>query len=57
MESDWEQRSAKPGFIVVIVHLSYTFEQNDEARKEIYLVKFQLGNQKHIEQKSTNAAW
>ncbi len=30
--------------MVVIAHVSYTFEQNDEAEEEIHLVKFQLGN-------------
>lgn len=30
--------------MVVIAHLSYTFEQNDEARLEIQLVKIKLGN-------------
>lgn len=30
--------------MVVIAHVSYGTEQNDEAMKEIYLVKIKLGN-------------
>lgn len=55
MASDWEEKksitevelahsSAKPGFMLVIAQVPSTFEQNDEAWKEMYLVKFQLGN-------------
>lgn len=41
--------------MVVIVHVSDTFEQNDEARTEIYLVKIKPGNlsQARAELKST----
>lgn len=41
--------------MVVIVHVSDTFEQNDEARTEIYLVKIKPGNlsQARTELKST----
>lgn len=39
-EVEWAQSSAKLGFMVVIAHVSYTFEQHDEARKEMCLVKF-----------------
>lgn len=43
-EVEWAQNSAKPGFMVVIAHISYTSEQQEEARKKIFLVKFKLGN-------------
>jgi len=33
------QSTAKPGFMVAIALISYTFEQNSEAWKGIYLVK------------------
>lgn len=41
--------------MVVIAHVSDTFEQNDEARTEIYLVKIKPGNlsQARAELKST----
>lgn len=44
--------------MVVIVHVSDTFEQNDEARTEIYLVKIKPGNlsQARAELKSTTLA-
>lgn len=40
----WSELRAQQSldFKVVIALISYTFEQNDEAWKEIYLVKFQL---------------
>lgn len=40
--------------MVVIAHVPYTFEHSDETRKEIYLIKVQLGNfEKHREEAST----
>lgn len=41
--------------MAVIAHVSDTFEQNDEARTEIYLVKIKPGNlsQARAELKST----
>lgn len=36
-EEEWTQTSAKPGFTLVIAHVSFVFWPNDEAREEMHM--------------------